>query len=304
MNFESAKRSYLDHLRIERGLSANSIAAYERDLTKFADFLEEQGCDFTKLSGKEITEFSISLKDSKLSLSSINRALSGIKGFYKYLAQEHEISDPTSDVSTAKLPRKLPKALTVEEVTRLIESAEREGDPISLRDKAILELLYSTGARVSEIIGLSVSDFLLNKTQEGDIHIVKVRGKGSKERLVPLGRYAVEAVENYLIRVRPALAEKSSARETALFLNARGNRISRQSAWQVVLDAAEATGLRGKVSPHVLRHSFATHLLDGGADIRVVQELLGHSSVTTTQIYTLITIDKVRETYQTAHPRA
>jgi integrase/recombinase XerD len=304
LNFESAKRSYLDHLRIERGLSANSIAAYERDLTKFADFLEDQGCDFTKLSGKEITEFSISLKDSKLSLSSINRALSGIKGFYKYLAQEHEISDPTSDVSTAKLPRKLPKALTVEEVTRLIESAEREGDPISLRDKAILELLYSTGARVSEIIGLSVSDFLLNKTQEGDIHIVKVRGKGSKERLVPLGRYAVEAVENYLIRVRPALAEKSSARETALFLNARGNRISRQSAWQVVLDAAEATGLRGKVSPHVLRHSFATHLLDGGADIRVVQELLGHSSVTTTQIYTLITIDKVRETYQTAHPRA
>ncbi len=304
MNFESAKRSYLDHLRIERGLSANSIAAYERDLTKFADFLEDQGCDFTKLSGKEITEFSISLKDLKLSLSSINRALSGIKGFYKYLAQEHEISDPTSDVSTAKLPRKLPKALTVEEVTRLIESAEREGDPISLRDKAILELLYSTGARVSEIIGLSVSDFLLNKTQEGDIHIVKVRGKGSKERLVPLGRYAVEAVENYLIRVRPALAEKSSARETALFLNARGNRISRQSAWQVVLDAAEATGLRGKVSPHVLRHSFATHLLDGGADIRVVQELLGHSSVTTTQIYTLITIDKVRETYQTAHPRA
>lgn len=285
-------------------MSANSIAAYERDLTKFADFLEDQGCDFTKLSGKEITEFSISLKDLKLSLSSINRALSGIKGFYKYLAQEHEISDPTSDVSTAKLPRKLPKALTVEEVTRLIESAEREGDPISLRDKAILELLYSTGARVSEIIGLSVSDFLLNKTQEGDIHIVKVRGKGSKERLVPLGRYAVEAVENYLIRVRPALAEKSSARETALFLNARGNRISRQSAWQVVLDAAEATGLRGKVSPHVLRHSFATHLLDGGADIRVVQELLGHSSVTTTQIYTLITIDKVRETYQTAHPRA
>lgn len=304
MNFESAKRSYLDHLRIERGLSANSIAAYERDLTKFADFLENRSCDFSKLSGKEITEFSVALKDSKLSLSSINRALSGIKGFYKYLAQEHGISDPTSDVSTAKLPRKLPKALTVEEVTRLIESAEREGDPSSLRDKAILELLYSTGARVSEIIGLNVPDFFLNKTQEGDVHIVKVRGKGSKERLVPLGRYAVEAVENYLVRARPALAEKSSAREAALFLNARGNRISRQSAWQVVLDAAEATGLRGKVSPHVLRHSFATHLLDGGADIRVVQELLGHSSVTTTQIYTLITIDKVRETYQTAHPRA
>ena len=175
---------------------------------------------------------------------------------------------------------------------------------IAATDKAILELLYSTGARVSEIIGLNVVDFSLDSTSDGDIHIVKVKGKGSKERLVPLGKFAISAVENYLTRVRPALAEKNPRSEGALFLNSRGKRLSRQSAWQVVLDAAQATGLTGKVSPHVFRHSFATHLLDGGADIRVVQELLGHSSVTTTQIYTLITIDKVREAYSTAHPRA
>jgi integrase/recombinase XerD len=202
------------------------------------------------------------------------------------------------------LARKLPKALTIDEVTRLIESTEREGDPVSLRDKAILELLYSTGARVSEVIGLNVSDFSLSSTGDEDVHIVKVKGKGSKERLVPLGKFAVIAVENYLTRIRPALSAKNSKSEGALFLNSRGKRLSRQSAWQVVLDAAAATGLTGKVSPHVLRHSFATHLLDGGADIRVVQELLGHSSVTTTQIYTLVTIDKVREAYSTAHPRA
>ena len=260
--------------------------------------------DFTNLSTDDITEFSVFLKSEGLSLSSVNRSISGIKGFYKYLSLESGLTDPTTDISSVKLPRKLPKALTIDEVTRLIESAEREGDPISLRDKAILELLYSTGARVSEIIGLNVVDFSLSSTSDGDVHIVKVKGKGSKERMVPLGKFAVAAVENYLTRVRPALSEKNSKSEGALFLNSRGKRLSRQSAWQVVLDAAQATGLSGKVSPHVFRHSFATHLLDGGADIRVVQELLGHSSVTTTQIYTLVTIDKVREAYSTAHPRA
>ena len=304
MNFESAKSSYLDQLRIERGLSSNSIASYSRDLAKLERFLVQSKRDYTKLSTGDITEFSVFLKGEGLSLSSVNRSISGIKGFYKYLALENGLTDPTTDISSAKLPRKLPKALTIDEVTRLIESAEREGDPISLRDKAILELLYSTGARVSEIIGLNVVDFSLSSTSDGDVHIVKVKGKGSKERLVPLGKFAVVAVENYLTRVRPALSEKNSKSEGALFLNSRGKRLSRQSAWQVVLDAAQATGLSGKVSPHVFRHSFATHLLDGGADIRVVQELLGHSSVTTTQIYTLVTIDKVREAYSTAHPRA
>ena len=304
MNFESAKSSYLDQLRIERGLSSNSIASYSRDLAKLERFLVQSKRDYSKLSTDDITEFSVFLKGEGLSLSSVNRSISGIKGFYKYLALESGLTDPTTDISSAKLLRKLPKALTIDEVTRLIESAERVGDPISLRDKAILELLYSTGARVSEIIGLNVVDFSLSSTSDGDVHIVKVKGKGSKERLVPLGKFAVVAVENYLTRVRPALSEKNSKSEGALFLNSRGKRLSRQSAWQVVLDAAQATGLSGKVSPHVFRHSFATHLLDGGADIRVVQELLGHSSVTTTQIYTLVTIDKVREAYSTAHPRA
>jgi integrase/recombinase XerD len=198
----------------------------------------------------------------------------------------------------------LPKALTVEEITRLIESAKREGDPVSLRDFAILELLYSSGARVSEIIGINIADITVSKGDEGEITVLKLRGKGSKERLVPLGKFAVAAVEDYLIRTRPSLAAKNPKSEGALFLNSRGMRLSRQSAWQIVLSAAVATGLEGKVSPHVFRHSYATHLLDGGADIRVVQELLGHSSVTTTQIYTLITIDKVRETYSVSHPRA
>lgn len=304
MNFENAKSSYLDQLRIERGLSPNSIASYSRDLAKFEKFLVETKRDFLKLSAHDITDFAVSLKDDNLSLSSVNRAISGIKGFYRYLALENGVVDPTTEISSARLTRKLPKALTIDEVTRLIESADREGDPISPRDRAILELLYSTGARVSEIIGLNVADFSLSSTTDGDVHIVKVKGKGSKERLVPLGKFAVAAVDNYLTRVRPALVVKNPKSEGALFLNSRGKRLSRQSAWQVVLDAASATGLNGKVSPHVLRHSFATHLLDGGADIRVVQELLGHSSVTTTQIYTLITIDKVREAYSTAHPRA
>lgn len=304
MNFENAKSSYLDQLRIERGLSPNSIASYSRDLAKFEKFLVETKRDFLKLSAHDITDFAVSLKDDNLSLSSVNRAISGIKGFYRYLALENGVVDPTTEISSARLTRKLPKALTIDEVTRLIESADREGDPISPRDRAILELLYSTGARVSEIIGLNVADFSLSSTTDGDVHIVKVMGKGSKERLVPLGKFAVAAVDNYLTRVRPALVAKNPRSEGALFLNSRGKRLSRQSAWQVVLDAASATGLNGKVSPHVLRHSFATHLLDGGADIRVVQELLGHSSVTTTQIYTLITIDKVREAYSTAHPRA
>jgi integrase/recombinase XerD len=273
-------------------------------LAKFQRFLDQTRRDYVKLSTDDITDFSVFLKSEGLSLSSINRTLSGVKGFYKYLAQEYGISDPTIEISSAKLVRKLPKALTIDEVTRLIESAEREGDPVSLRDRALLELLYSTGARVSEVIGLNVSDFSLSSTGDEDVHIVKVKGKGSKERLVPLGKFAVAAVENYLTRIRPALSAKNSKSEGALFLNSRGKRLSRQSAWQVVLDAAAATGLTGKVSPHVLRHSFATHLLDGGADIRVVQELLGHSSVTTTQIYTLVTIDKVREAYSTAHPRA
>ena len=304
MKFEAARSSYLDQLRIERGLSTNSVSSYARDLIKFEGFLESREKDFSQLRAQDLTDFEVSLKSSGLALSSINRTLSAVKGFYKYASLEFEISNPTLEIVSAKIPRKLPKALSVDEVTRLIESAKREGDPISLRDFAILELLYSSGGRVSEIVGVNTSDISISKLDDGDVTVLKLKGKGSKERLVPLGKFAVAAIEDYFTRTRPALAAKNSKSEPALFLNARGKRLSRQSTWQIVLDAARATGLEGRVSPHVFRHSYATHLLDGGADIRVVQELLGHSSVTTTQIYTLITIDKVRETYSTAHPRA
>ena len=306
MKFENALQSFIDHLTIERGLSLNSISAYRRDLAKFSEFLTENSLNFESLSEAEITAFEVWLKKSNLAITSINRNISALKSFYKYLAQEFSMGNPMSGIASSKVPRRLPKALTIKEVSSLIDATIREGDPISLRDQAIIELLYGTGARVSEIVGIDINDFAQGEVDGSAITTLKLRGKGSKERIVPLGSFAKSALDGYLVRIRPILLAKSkSARvETALFLNQRGSRLSRQSAWQVISDAADATGLTGKVSPHVFRHSYATHLLDGGADIRVVQELLGHASVTTTQIYTLITIDKVREAYATAHPRA
>lgn len=295
---------YLDHLRIERGLSENTISAYSRDLVKFEIYLNSINKKLTAVTNSDVTAYQVFLKGHGLSLVSANRALSALKGLYKYLDIEHGVTNPTTDSSSSRLSRKLPKALTISEVSALIESAKREGKPLAARDYAILELLYSTGARVSEVIAVNTNDFSLSLSGEIDVHTLKLRGKGGKERIVPLGSYANRAVEDYLTRTRPGLVAKGVTGEKALFLNSRGGRISRQSAWQIVLSAAKSVGLEGKVSPHIFRHSFATHLLDGGADIRVVQELLGHSSVTTTQIYTLVTIDKVREAYSTAHPRA
>ena len=306
MKFENALQSFVDHLTIERGLSSNSISAYKRDLAKFSEYLVFEKLDFERLSEDEIISFEVWLKGLGMAVTSINRNISALKSFYKYLAQEFSTNNPVSAVASSKVPRRLPKALTIKEITSLIDSTKREGDPISLRDHAIIELLYGTGARVSEIVGIDINDFATSDIEGNPITTLKLRGKGSKERIVPLGSFAKSALDEYLVRIRPNLLTKSkSARvETALFLNQRGSRLSRQSAWQMISDAADSTGLSGKVSPHVFRHSYATHLLDGGADIRVVQELLGHASVTTTQIYTLITIDKVREAYATAHPRA
>ena len=306
MKFDNALQSFLDHLTIERGLSSNSISAYRRDLAKFSDFLDKEKLDFERLSEDEIISFEVWLKGLGMAVTSINRNISALKSFYKYLAQEFSTNNPVSAVLSSKVPRRLPKALTIKEITSLIDSTKREGDPISLRDHAIIELLYGTGARVSEIVGIDVNDFAQSDIEGNPITTLKLRGKGSKERIVPLGSFAKNALDEYLVRIRPNLLSKSKSAkvETALFLNQRGSRLSRQSAWQMISDAADSTGLSGKVSPHVFRHSYATHLLDGGADIRVVQELLGHASVTTTQIYTLITIDKVREAYATAHPRA
>ena len=306
MKFDNALQSFLDHLTIERGLSSNSISAYRRDLAKFSVFLDREKLDFERLSEDEIISFEVWLKSLGMAVTSINRNISALKSFYKYLAQEFSTNNPVSAVASSKVPRRLPQALTIKEITSLIDSTKREGDPISLRDHAIIELLYGTGARVSEIVGIDINDFAQSDVEGNPITTLKLRGKGSKERIVPLGSFAKTALDEYLVRIRPNLLSKSksSRAETALFLNQRGSRLSRQSAWQMISDAADSTGLSGKVSPHVFRHSYATHLLDGGADIRVVQELLGHASVTTTQIYTLITIDKVREAYATAHPRA
>jgi integrase/recombinase XerD len=306
MKFEHARKSFIDHLQIERGLSPNSIAAYSRDLSSFGLFLSARELDFERIDSTVATEYEISLKEKGLALSSINRNVSALKTFYRFVSREYAISDPTTEMSANRLPRKLPKALTISEITSLLDSTERIGDITALRDRAILEVLYGTGARVSEVVGINLADLGKSMLTGDEVTTLKLRGKGSKERIVPLGNFAKIAIDNYLIRLRPTYLEKAKSGKatSALFLNSKGTRLSRQSAWQTVIDAADATGLTGKVSPHVFRHSYATHLLDGGADIRVVQELLGHSSVTTTQIYTLITIDKVREAYASAHPRA
>jgi integrase/recombinase XerD len=302
LNFDLAASSFLNHLQIERGLAANSISAYRRDLNKFAVFLKDK--QLSDVDPETITHFETSLREAKLSVASINRVDSTLRSFFKHLQQEYGYADPTLEIVPKKSARRLPKALTIAQIVSMINASLREGQPITVRDQAMLELLYSSGARVSELIGINLSDLSKIETDEGILTTLKLRGKGSKERIVPLGSFASKAIEDYMVRVRPELAAKSSKTTAALFLNSRGSRISRQSAWQMVLDAAEAAGVSDHVSPHVFRHSYATHLLDGGADIRVVQELLGHASVTTTQIYTLITIDKVRESYSMAHPRA
>ena len=302
LNFDLASTSFLNHLQIERGLAANSIAAYRRDLSKFAIFLGSK--PLAEVFPETITEFEKTLREANLSVASINRVDSTMRSFFKHLQQEYGYADPTLEISPKKSARRLPKALTIAQIVSMIDAALRDGQPITVRDQAMLELLYSSGARVSELIGINMNDLSTIETDDEVITTLKLRGKGSKERIVPLGSFAAKAIENYMVRVRPDLAAKSSKTTSALFLNSRGSRISRQSAWQMVLDAAEAAGVTEHVSPHVFRHSYATHLLDGGADIRVVQELLGHASVTTTQIYTLITIDKVRESYSMAHPRA
>ena len=302
--FDLALSTYLDHLRIERGLSSHSIEAYRRDLLKFAGIISEKEIDYEALDDGQFSEVVGSLTATGLALSSVNRFISSVKGFYKYVLVEYSIANPLVDVAQFKVARKLPKALSVDEITRLIASVDNPTNPTALRETLILEVLYGTGARVAELVGIDLADISTDLLDGQSITILKLRGKGAKERLVPLGGFAMKALDDYLVRCRPSLMAKNSHNERALFLNGRGTRLSRQSAWSTVLKAAEATGLRGRVSPHVFRHSYATHLLDGGADIRVVQELLGHASVTTTQIYTLVTIDKVRESYSLAHPRA
>jgi integrase/recombinase XerD len=302
LNFDSIAQSFLNYCAIERGLSANTVGAYRRDLEKFQSWLGST--PVTEIDTSTIADFEANLKLLKFSPSSINRIESTLRTFFKHVQQEHGLTNPTLEIVSGKSKRRLPKALQIDQVISLIDAAFHEGQPITIRDRTIIELLYSSGARVSELMDINISDINVVASEDGDITTVKLRGKGGKERIVPLGSFATRAIDDYLVRVRPMLAAKNAKVDGALFLNARGSRLTRQTAWNIVLKAAENAGISEQVSPHVFRHSYATHLLDGGADIRVVQELLGHASVTTTQIYTLITIDKVRESYRMAHPRA
>lgn len=299
MQLDRAIDAYLRHITIERGLSEHSIAAYRRDLDGYRGWLGEQGIDDTAgITAAVVSAFVADRSGAEPppAATSLARLQSSVRGWHRFLAREGvEQDDPTGRLRPPKAPRRLPKALTVDQVERLLAAPSAE-EPLGIRDRALLELLYATGARISEATGLDVDDLA-----HGDV--LRVRGKGDKERIVPLGTYARTAVDAYLTRVRPSLAAKGRA-SPRLFLGARGAPLSRQSAWLIIRDAAERAQLGVEVSPHTLRHSFATHLLQGGADVRVVQELLGHASVATTQIYTHVSVDTLRDVYATSHPRA
>ena len=290
---------YLRHLAVERGLSKNTLSAYKADLAKYRDFLNQKGLTEIEVTRAQLGEFLMWLNSQNLKAASSARILAAVRGYQKYLLLENlRTDDPSQQVKSPKLPKRLPKALTQTQIMSLLaasgpEPDDETADPLRLRNRAILELMYSSGCRVSEVAQLDLDEMV----QGG---WVRIRGKGSKERLVPVGSFAQRAIDAYLVRSRPLLAAKAGG--PALFLNQRGTRLSRQSIWEIIQSAGEACGL--SVSPHSLRHSFATHLIEGGADVRVVQELLGHASVATTQIYTLVTIDTLREVYASSHPRA
>jgi integrase/recombinase XerD len=310
--------AYLDHLRVERGVSPHTAAAYRRDLTRYAEFLADRGVVAAEtVTPALVNEFAMSLREGErwgaggdgwkrppLAPASVARTVVAVRSLHRFAVEEGvATNDPAAGVAPPRPPRRLPKALSQADVQALLDTPATDS-PLGLRDAALLEMLYGTGARISEVVGLDVDD--VNRAIAAPAEVtpgLRLLGKGSKERIVPLGTYARRALDAYLVRARPGLAAR--ARGTpALFLNARGGRLSRQSAWTILRTAAERAGVSADISPHTLRHSYATHLLDGGADVRVVQELLGHASVTTTQIYTLVTVDHLREVYLTSHPRA
>ena len=294
---------YRDHLTVERGLAPNSLAAYSRDLRRYLEFCASRGItEAGEVTESDLGDFLAWLRQGSvghppLAAASAARTLVAVRGFHRFAVQEGiSATDPGREVKPPAAAKRLPKALTVEEVEAILTSTGGvAAGPLGLRDRALLEFLYGTGARISEAVGLDLDDL------DVDNGVAHLHGKGGKQRLVPLGSKAREALSAYLVRSRPGLLVSA---QPAVFLNARGGRLSRQSAWTILRSAAERAGVTAEVSPHTLRHSFATHLLDGGADVRVVQELLGHASVTTTQVYTKVTVEHLREVYALAHPRA
>lgn len=306
-NLQLLADHYLRHLAIEKGVAKNTLAAYTRDLKRYFEFLEALGIEDPKqVTELNLVEFASSLTAKfGLKASSSARILAAVRGLHRFwLLENITDGDVAATVKPPKLRRNLPKAISLGHIEALLKASGPDplsqdalvGNEIAIRDRALLEVLYATGARVSEVTNLDLDDVI-------EKSLVRLFGKGSKERLVPIGSYALRALDAYLVRVRPLLIGKGRG-TPAIFLNQRGGRLSRQSAWQIISESAARAQLPVEVSPHTLRHSFATHLLEGGADVRVVQELLGHSSVTTTQIYTLVTVDALREIYAAAHPRA
>lgn len=298
-----AVAGYLDHLTVERGLAANTLAAYRRDLDRYVEYLTTRGVDDpSAVREADVADFLATIRTGEdggapLRATSAARAVVAVRGFHRFLLLEgRTATDPAGRVQPPATPKRLPKAISVGDVERLL-AATATDTVTGLRDRALLEVLYGSGARISEAVGLAVDDL------DAGAGLVRLHGKGGKERVVPLGRYALDAVDAYRVRARPVLAARGRG-TAAVFLNARGGPLSRQSAWAILAAAAERAGLAARVSPHTLRHSFATHLLEGGADVRVVRELLGHASVTTTQLYTRVTADTLREVYVASHPRA
>ena len=308
-----AVRTYLDHLGVERGLADNTLRAYRRDLRRYLDHLDTvQVTALDQITEQTVTGFLMSLREGDaehppLGASSAGRCVVAVRGFHRFAVRDGlATSDPAAAVKPPAPAKRLPKALSIADVEAILEAAGSAGTALALRDRALLEVLYGTGARISEAVGLDVDDIDVSDPEAPEATVL-LRGKGSKQRLVPLGSYAREALSTYLVRARPELASSTAGSgegHGALFLNSRGGRLSRQSAWAVIVKAADRAGVEAEVSPHTLRHSYATHLLEGGADVRVVQELLGHASVTTTQVYTLVTVDSLREVYASTHPRA
>ena len=312
-----AVAGYLDHLVVERGLARNSVQSYRRDLRRYVEFLAGRGIDDPgDVREEHVSAFLARLRSGDdehpaLSAASAGRAVVAVRGLHRFLLREGTTAaDVAAAVHPPASPKRLPKALPVADIEAILDAAGAAGTTLAMRDRALLELLYGTGARISEAVGLDIDDLDLGTSDDrADDRAddtgasVLLRGKGGRQRMVPVGSYAAAALEAYLVRARPRLVAASTG-GPAVFLNARGGRLSRQSAWTVLVKATERAGISADVSPHTLRHSFATHLLDGGADVRVVQELLGHASVTTTQVYTLVTVDRLREVYATSHPRA
>lgn len=299
MKPQRAVAGYLNSIAVERALSGNTLSAYERDLNRYLAYLDSLGItDIESVQPDQLAGFTEFLEEENLAKSSRARTLTAVRSFHKFvLAEGWSDTNPAKDLQLPKLDSRLPKPIPIEQVTALIEAAGNPDPPIGPRDRALLEVLYGTGSRISEAVGLTIDDLDL----EGGA--VRLFGKGRKERVVPLGSYAVEAIEAYIVRARPELATKGRG-TPALFLNTLGRPLSRQSAWAIIQDCAKRANITSHISPHTLRHSYATHLLSGGADVRVVQELLGHSSVTTTQVYTAVSIETLKETFALSHPRA